>query len=406
MTAKYLHHKFTSAIADGTDGTLVRPSNWNDDHDLWLGYRSVAGTSDTITNADHLSLISYNNAAAVAVSIAAPGAGNFSLGWQARLRNAGLGTVTVSGTGGATINGGASISISPNSTLDLHSTGASDFVGVPIVPPSVQTVVTLGGILTYVSATQLKFAPYGGSYVRLNGAYRSIPVAGIAGLGNTGVYVNGVAGQNLAANTTYLVFVFDVSGTLTADFRTGATHATSGTLGNEGVEILTGNDTRTLIGMCRTNASSQFQVDGQNIGVLSWFNKRSRAGLGVFTANRTNNVTTYTEVNSEIRVNFLCWADPVQISMSGTAGNNGTLPCYTALAVDGTTIDGGWGAAGLQANCYVNMSGAVAWTPSSEGWHTATIQSAASSGITATYYGAASPSTLPPRCSLMVTLQG
>ena len=27
-------HKFVSAIPDGTDATIVRPSNWNDDHDL------------------------------------------------------------------------------------------------------------------------------------------------------------------------------------------------------------------------------------------------------------------------------------------------------------------------------------------------------------------------------------
>jgi hypothetical protein len=27
-------HKFVSAIPDGTDDTIVRPSNWNDDHDL------------------------------------------------------------------------------------------------------------------------------------------------------------------------------------------------------------------------------------------------------------------------------------------------------------------------------------------------------------------------------------
>jgi hypothetical protein len=32
--AKSVKHKFVSAIPDGTDDTIVRPSNWNDDHDL------------------------------------------------------------------------------------------------------------------------------------------------------------------------------------------------------------------------------------------------------------------------------------------------------------------------------------------------------------------------------------
>jgi hypothetical protein len=34
-------HKFVSAIPDGTDATIVRPSNWNDDHDL-VGLGTVA----------------------------------------------------------------------------------------------------------------------------------------------------------------------------------------------------------------------------------------------------------------------------------------------------------------------------------------------------------------------------
>jgi len=44
-------HKFVSAIPDGTDATVVRPSNWNDDHDL-VGTVPVAngGTGTTTAN--------------------------------------------------------------------------------------------------------------------------------------------------------------------------------------------------------------------------------------------------------------------------------------------------------------------------------------------------------------------
>jgi hypothetical protein len=137
VTAKSLKHRFVSSIADGTDTTLTRPSNWNDDHDLWLGYRLVTTTTDTLTNADHLSIITYNSGSAVAVSLAAPSGGNFPLGWRVRLRNLGAGVVTVSGTGGATIittgnTGVASATINPNDTLDIHSNGTSTFIGVPM----------------------------------------------------------------------------------------------------------------------------------------------------------------------------------------------------------------------------------------------------------------------------------
>jgi hypothetical protein len=47
-----LKHKFTSLKADGGDATFVRPSNWNDDHDLvsdgasmYLG-RDATGSGD------------------------------------------------------------------------------------------------------------------------------------------------------------------------------------------------------------------------------------------------------------------------------------------------------------------------------------------------------------------------
>lgn len=45
-------HKFVSAIADGGDATLVRPSNWNDQHAL----TPVAGTV-TVTDSEWINLV-------------------------------------------------------------------------------------------------------------------------------------------------------------------------------------------------------------------------------------------------------------------------------------------------------------------------------------------------------------
>jgi len=44
---KLVKHKFVSAIPDGTDATIVRPSNWNDDHDLTGIAESGANTDIT-----------------------------------------------------------------------------------------------------------------------------------------------------------------------------------------------------------------------------------------------------------------------------------------------------------------------------------------------------------------------
>ena len=58
-----LLHQFTSGKLDGTDATLVQPSNWNAEHTLQLGTgkllgRTTAGTgaAEEITTAGTLTL--------------------------------------------------------------------------------------------------------------------------------------------------------------------------------------------------------------------------------------------------------------------------------------------------------------------------------------------------------------
>ena len=58
-----LKHKFASAKSDGVDTTLVRPSNWNDDHDLTLAASKLlgratasAGAAEEVTVGTSLSL--------------------------------------------------------------------------------------------------------------------------------------------------------------------------------------------------------------------------------------------------------------------------------------------------------------------------------------------------------------
>ena len=90
-----------------------------------------------------------------------------------------------------------------------------------------------GGRLAFVSATVLSYLPFNGGTIKIGGFLFDIPVAGIAGLANTAVFVNGVAAQNLAANTVYYVYAFNNGGAVTADFSTTG-HATSSTLATLG----------------------------------------------------------------------------------------------------------------------------------------------------------------------------
>jgi hypothetical protein len=157
---KTLTHAFVSAVADGTDATLVRPSNWNADHNLWYGYRTVTTTTDTVANSDHLSLVTYNSGVAVAVSLPAPAGGNMPSGWKTTLRNIASGVVTISGTGGATINGLASITLNIRDTVELFSVGTVAYFGIltrgsPLTGGVIQVFTVTG---TYTPSAGMVFA--------------------------------------------------------------------------------------------------------------------------------------------------------------------------------------------------------------------------------------------------------
>jgi hypothetical protein len=194
------------------------------------------------------------------------------------------------------------------------------------------------GRLTFVSPTALAFKPFNGATIQIQALLYAIPFGGIAGLNNTGVFVNGVPGQNLAASTLYYIYAFINNGTVTADFSTTG-HTTSGAPGNAGVEIKSGgDDSRTLIGLCFANASGQFDFSASKLNVISWFNRRSIGGANTFTTARAVTATSFVEVNPEIRIEFVTWSDEaVSASAAGEVSNNVTNDSmFTSLTFDGT----------------------------------------------------------------------
>jgi hypothetical protein len=199
-------------------------------------------------------------------------------------------------------------------------------------------VPSSAGQLALSSSTALTFKPFNGDIIKVNGIIYPIPTAGIAGLANTSVFVGGVAAQNLAATTIYYVYCFVNSGVLTADFSTTA-HATSSATGNVGVEIKSGDNTRTLIGIIQTNGSSQFSDSTTNRFVRSWFNRPVLNMRGVFTAQRSTASTAPVELNTEIRCNFVSWSSEIiTASISGSFessvnGNN----IFAAVGFNGAT---------------------------------------------------------------------
>lgn len=253
------------------------------------------------------------------------------------------------------------------------------------------------GRLSFVSSTAIKFVPCNGDLIKINGVLFQIPAAGIAGVANTSVFVNGTGASNLGASTLYYVYAFSNGGTVTADFRTdGNGHLPSDTSGNIGVEVrvsagTTKDDTRTLIGMVRTNASSQFADSATQRFVSSWFNRAHTDLTNNFTVTRTNATAvgagptpTFSEVNTEIRIEFLTWAtDAVMLSASGSFFNSGANTNIASFGVDSTTV--GEDVMAVMTGTSAQPLAMTHFKKYSEGYHFATILNGVSAG-TASYY--------------------
>lgn len=226
------------------------------------------------------------------------------------------------------------------------------------------------GLLRVISTTLIRFNPYQGNRVMVKKGStwnaRVIPSAGISAA-NTSVFVNGVSGQNLASDTEYLVTLFDNSGVLTIDFRTTITHLPDV---DTGVEIATGQPTRTVIGVLRTTGTV-FGVDTTSTKITrSWYNDSGVALQGPLIIGATT--TSTTPVSIPGGVTAVLWGNEAGIAhVSGRMSNSGAG--NISLAQVG--IDGAVANSGLSAFTSVNggnqgaISGIEAFSTLSEGRH-------------------------------------
>lgn len=181
--------------------------------------------------------------------------------------------------------------------------------------------------LEYTNTTTLTLTPYDGQNIRLyDGASwtnYTIPSAGVT-LDTTG----------LSTSTTYYIYAYDNSSTITLE--ASATGYVTDT--DTGYKVKSGDDTRLLVGMARTNGSTQYS---DNL-TISYFNRKIKNNKTNYSADRTTTSLTYVEINSEIRNEFLTWPDEsVNCAFMGVMDAGATnVGYYVAIGVDGTTNDG------------------------------------------------------------------
>lgn len=195
--------------------------------------------------------------------------------------------------------------------------------------------------LTYQGTTQIRLIPYNGSRLVINGQIQIIPSAGV-NLANTG----------LTAATLYYVYAYMNAGTMTLE-ASATTHATDATTG---VEIKNGDATRTLVGMVYMNAGTPGTFADTVLlrYVATWFNRRRRElYAGPFSPSSKTN-TSYAELDSGLRLQFIAWADEAWVStVTGSMYQitaAATSITYLGIGADSTTAILGETEVNLQQN--------------------------------------------------------
>jgi hypothetical protein len=259
--------------------------------------------------------------------------------------------------------------------------------GVPIT----STQNALGQCKLSKSGANLILLPYKGNKLTINGTSQSIPAAGIT------------LAPPATTLTLYYIYAYMNAGVMTLEASTTA-HVTDATTG---VEIKSGDATRTLVGMARTVTNAWVDTAAQRF-VRSWFNDTGSYCSGAFTANRsTASVGAAVELSSEIRNEFLSWSgETIMCKYDGqTSAANASYTNYTSIGIDGVVLEESTCPNTTAINVLLqhNIAGGLMKNTLAEGYHYATLTGYNNASQTTTWLGG---STLSQRTNLQTILRG
>lgn len=174
-----------------------------------------------------------------------------------------------------------------------------------------------------------------GSDIRLNpcdgnlittgaGVILAVPSGGVA-----------LAPTGLSASTDYFIYARDSDGDGVVDVLEASATAPVQSSTN-GVMVKTSASERVLVGLAGTTAATAWADSTTQRLVCSYFNRVAKTMERAFTADRTTTSTSYVEINSEIRLEFLAWGDEaLTFGCYGVVGQSSdTEAVYTRIEID------------------------------------------------------------------------
>lgn len=189
-----------------------------------------------------------------------------------------------------------------------------------VFPPSAGA---LGQCRLVKSGANIVLQTVNGNLITINGSNQIVPSAGVS-----------LAPTGLTPSTLYYIYAYMNSGTMTLEASTTGKSTDTST----GVEIKSGDPTRSFVGWAYVITGPAFvDTDAQRL-VVSWFNPRPISGTASFSTVRTSTSTSYAEVNSEIRVQFIARGNSAtQFMANGGTYNSGANQTLTSIGIDSTS---------------------------------------------------------------------
>lgn len=236
-----------------------------------------------------------------------------------------------------------------------------------------------------VSGGNLVLVPFGGLQIVIGGTTRSIPVAGVS-----------LAATSLTPGTVYNIYAYWTGSAVALEAAVTAHSTDSAT----GLEIKTGDASRTLVGKAVPSAGPIFADSSSAINVISWFNRRLKTASNKLAATVTVTATTAAEVSTNLRVSFLSWGqDTATTYLSGSWTVTGAAVGFASINYDGATSGQALSATSSTASDALGLSDAAVL---SEGSHYATIFGYRTGGTNVLFSGVAATGI----CATTVTVLG
>lgn len=241
--------------------------------------------------------------------------------------------------------------------------------------PALPAIGAYGQCQLIKSGANLQLNPKNGNLLTINGIAEKIPATPPT-----------LAPTGLPATTLEYIYAYMNGAVMTLEASpTG--HSADATTG---MEIKTGDATRTLVGMAYIKTAATFADSASQRLTRSWFNDPGVATSVVLLANTSQSNTSYAEPSSTIRNEMAVWStDALVVVLSGTVSSNGLgNSVYTAIALDSTNNGeyGGNNCYQPAANIGMPMACSVAKFALTEGFHFITMIGRTDAG-TATWSG-------------------